>query len=59
VETLVNNNNNDDVCSYASVVASISPWRPRYMPELAHVGFVVEKSSTGTGFSVTSSVFPC
>jgi hypothetical protein len=40
-----------------SFVAGSSPQRPRFIPSSGYVGFVVEKSGTGTGFSL-SPFFP-
>jgi hypothetical protein len=32
------------------LVASLSPWRPRFVPVSVHVGFVVEKVTLGQDF---------
>jgi hypothetical protein len=41
------------------LVAGLSPLRYGFDTRSVHVGFVVEKNATGTGFSPSTSVLPC
>jgi hypothetical protein len=41
------------------VVSSLSLRRPRVVPRSFYVGFFGRQSGTGTGFSLSASVFRC